>query len=374
MEEAFVDRLGWVRDGAALTGSGGWRLAFSGRDRLARMDAVWQRLADRDRGPAPLTAFLAATFDDSSALPSVLRVPRSVRRGETAWEQAVDAGLLAELAAADDGLTVGLAGEEIRGLAAPGESAGRAGHRRLVEAALGAIAGGAADKIVVARDEYVRADDARCARALEALAASYPQTWTFAVDGLFGATPELMIARQGDRFRTRVLAGTAGDAETLLGDPRRVAEHRLAADAVLGELAGLAVLDDERPAAYPLQLPNLWHLATDISGRVADPASSPLRLITALHPTPAVAGVPTKRAVELINEFEPRDRGRYAGPVGWMDAAGNGEIGLALRCGQREPGGVRCYAGGGIVAGADPEWEYAETEVKLQPMRRALRV
>ncbi|TDT34275.1 isochorismate synthase [Naumannella halotolerans] len=367
MSPPFAQLLHWQRGGEPITGSGGWRFAFTGTDRLRRMDRVWQALLSAL--PYSPTAFVSAAFDDTSALPSVLRLPALLRRDQVELEQSVPSELAAQLLAADPQLRLG----EQPSMTAPGSTPTRAQHRLLVERALAAIERDRVRKVVVGRDEFVPADPEVCGRALEALAAAYPDVWTFAVDGLLGATPELLLARTGERFRTRVLAGTAREPGVLVSDERRVSEHRLAADPVLTSLGEVAVLDEVHPEPHLLELPNLWHLATDIAGRVLDPAVSPLALVDRLHPTPAVAGVPQQPAVALIEELEFRDRGRYAGPVGWLDGEGNAEICLALRCGQLEPGGVRLYAAGGIVAGADPEWEYTETEAKLEPMLDALR-
>ncbi len=118
-------------------------------------------------------------------------------------------------------------------------------------------------------------------------------------------------------------------------------------------------------------LPNLWHLATDISAKLSGGASS-LDLVSALHPTAAVAGTPMLSAVEVIDELEPFDRGRYAGPVGWIGADGDGEWAIALRCAQRAGDQVTAYAGGGIIAESIPEMELAETGMKFRPIVDAL--
>ena len=126
-------------------------------------------------------------------------------------------------------------------------------------------------------------------------------------------------------------------------------------------------------APYVLELPDVYHLASDISGTMRSGATS-LRLAAALHPSAAVCGTPTEPAARLIDELEGMDRGRYAGPVGWMDASGDGDWGIALRCGELadDRHSMRLFAGGGIVAASDPQAELAETEVKLTAMRHAL--
>jgi menaquinone-specific isochorismate synthase len=127
-------------------------------------------------------------------------------------------------------------------------------------------------------------------------------------------------------------------------------------------------------APYVLELPNVLHLATDVTG-VAHPGASALALAAALHPTAAVCGTPTDAARSAIAELEQLDRERYAGPVGWIDASGDGEWAIALRCGQiseTDPRQIRLFAGCGIVAGSDPGEELAESNAKLVPMRDAL--
>jgi menaquinone-specific isochorismate synthase len=124
---------------------------------------------------------------------------------------------------------------------------------------------------------------------------------------------------------------------------------------------------------FVLHLPNVMHLATDVTG-VLDPTdgATSLSLAAALHPSAAVGGTPTDLAVRTIAELEGMDRGRYAGPVGWMDATGDGEWGIALRCGAVDGARVRLFAGCGIVAGSDPQAELAEAQAKFVPLRDAL--
>jgi menaquinone-specific isochorismate synthase len=124
-------------------------------------------------------------------------------------------------------------------------------------------------------------------------------------------------------------------------------------------------------APYTLKLPNVWHLASDIAGELSPEVSS-LDIVKALHPTAAVAGTPTSHAVTLISEIEGFDRGRYAGPVGWMGANGDGQWAIGLRCAQRFNDRIEAYAGGGIVSDSIPEKEYVETEMKFRPVLDAL--
>ena len=202
--------------------------------------------------------------------------------------------------------------------------------------------------------------------------------------GLLGATPEVLATRHAGLVGSRVLAGSmprgadeeedAALRERLASDPRLAEEHRWAARSVLDALAPVVDLADDDPAPTVLTLPNVHHLATSVRGRLRDGRGTVLDVVAALHPTAAVGGTPTPDAVRVIAEVEPVDRGRYAGPVGWLDQDGDGEIALALRCGQQVPGGVRLQAGGGMVPGAVPEEEVTEIRAKFLPMRRALGV
>lgn len=252
--------------------------------------------------------------------------------------------------------------------------------------ALARIADGDLSKVVLARDltgSIPAGSDLR--RLVRALSTGYPDTWAFAVDGLIGASPETLVTVHDGTVTARVLAGTIGrgadaDADTaasahLASSVKDLDEHQYAVQSVLASLRShtRALAASEQP--FLLKLPNLFHLATDVEGELAD-GESALDLVRALHPTAAVAGTPTPAAIDAIRELEPFDRGRYAGPVGWVDAAGNGEWAIALRCAQfaERQGeiGVTAYAGAGIVAGSDPESELLETRVKFRPLVDAL--
>jgi menaquinone-specific isochorismate synthase len=211
----------------------------------------------------------------------------------------------------------------------------------------------------------------------------YPGCYTFAVDGMVGATPELLIRKDGWQVSSLVLAGTrprgstpAEDSELakeLLGSAKENEEHEYAAASLRGTLSPLCEAMWVAPRPELIRLPNVQHLGTRVRGTLAS-ARSALALLAAVHPTAAVGGTPTDEAVEAIRELESMDRERYAGPVGWVDAHGNGEFGIALRCAQLDGDRARLFAGCGIVAGSDPAAELAETESKLRPMRAALEV
>ena len=244
------------------------------------------------------------------------------------------------------------------------------------------IRSGELEKAVLARDAVAEADSPIDVRVLlERLRRRFPSCFTFSVDGMVGATPELLLRREGDRLTSLVLAGTRARGqdheedrrlgEEMLSSPKDIEEHALAVDslrAALGPLSKELVVPD-RP--HLLRLANVQHLATPAQARPA-PGVSALDAVAALHPTAAVGGTPTGSAMRLIAEEEGMDRGGYAGPVGWMDGAGNAEWGIALRCALVEGARARLFAGCGIVAGSDPRSELAETVSKFRVMREAL--
>ena len=237
-------------------------------------------------------------------------------------------------------------------------------------------------KVVLARDLHASADIPIDPRVLlRWLAARYPGCFTFACDGLVGATPELLIRKDGWEVSSLVLAGTAPRGATqaedsdlaraLLGSAKENEEHEYAAASLRDTLSPLCAAMYVTPRPELIRLPNVQHLGTRVRGTLAA-ARSALALVAAVHPTAAVGGTPTDAAVEVIRELESMDRERYAGPVGWVDADGNGEWGIALRCAQLDGNRARLFAGCGIVAGSDPAAELAETESKFRPMRNAL--
>ena len=339
-----------------------------------------------------LVAFGALVFDERSAASSRLVIPQAVvgRRDGRSWITRIrsSAGRLAD--PRTEPVPYGPYWSATLG---PG-ALDPEGYQAAVRAALDAIAAGEVDKVVLARDlvgTVPAGSDLR--RLVRALSTGYVDTWTFAVDGLIGASPETLVTVSGGEVTARVLAGTfprGADADDDAAASFRLAhsgkdldEHQYAVQSVLDALAPhvSSVSADDEP--FALELPNLWHLATDVAGEIADHASA-LDLVAALHPTAAVAGTPTDAALEVIRRLEPFDRRRYAGPVGWVDAHGDGEWAIALRCAQIGAEPVRrfaqysatipvvAHAGAGIVAGSDPETELLETRVKFRPIVDAL--
>lgn len=239
------------------------------------------------------------------------------------------------------------------------------------------------DKVVLARDLIATADHPIDVRwPLRRLAETYSMCWTFHVDGLFGATPEMLVRREKGLVTSRVLAGTirrTGDDEhdltlaaTLARSSKDLEEHEYAVRSVADALAPYCSSMNVPEAPFVLHLPNVMHLATDVAGVAHTSGANVLELAAALHPSAAVGGTPTKLAVDLIDEIEGMDRGRYAGPVGWIDAHGDGEFGIGLRSAELRGSQVRLFAGCGIVAGSDPESELAESQAKFVPVRDSL--
>ncbi len=241
------------------------------------------------------------------------------------------------------------------------------------------------DKVVLARELVLTTDHpVDGAVVLDRLLATFPAAIVFAVDGFVGASPELLVARHGDVVRAHPLAGTAPRATDPSADGRLAAgllastkdrwEHRITIDWLLDGLLPFCSYVDAEPEPSIVSLPNVHHLGTLVEGRLSSPSASALDLVGALHPTPAVGGDPQDRALAMIEGLERADRGRYAGPVGWVDAEGNGAFAVAIRSASFEDEGrrVRFFAGVGVVGDSDPEAELAETRIKFRAMLGAL--
>ena len=200
-----------------------------------------------------------------------------------------------------------------------------------------------------------------------------PNAYVFGVEGLVGSSPELLISVSQGALSSISLAGSAlPDAPNVLYSPKTIEEHDMAATSVAEALEN-HVLELRRGPRHEAAFPDIVHLATRFDGRLPED-SSILDVLRDLHPTAAVAGTPTKAAVELIREIETHDRRRYAGPVGWFDSSGDGTFAIAIRCGHLEDGAATLYAGAGLVRGSDRRSEEEEVRTKLLPMLRALDV
>ena len=387
------DVVAWVHHGAGLAGWGeAVRVTLpAGDDRFTAGEKWLRSVFDaaevddrvRVRGSGPV-AFGTFTFDASSD-GSVLIVPRTVlgRDGRgRAW-------LTTVTERGEDPATWPPPANP--GLAAPTSLSWRDGSlpgprwEQAVAEAVAAIRAGGLRKVVLARDVFATADEPIDARVLlRRLADRYPDCFTFACDGMIGATPELLVRRAGNQVSALVLGGTlprgadpAQDkalGEELLASAKNNEEHAYAVDSIREALGPLCDTLDVEARPSLLKFPNLQHLGTQVRGILADgmASRSALALAAVVHPPAAVCGTPPGTALELIRDLEHMDRERYAGPVGWVDANGNGEWGIALRCGQLSGRTARLFAGCGIVAGSEPAAELAETLVKLQPMRGAL--
>jgi menaquinone-specific isochorismate synthase len=255
--------------------------------------------------------------------------------------------------------------------------------RGAVETAVARMARGDLEKVVLARAIDVVAEATVDARIVAGrMAQRFPSCFTYVCDGLVGASPELLVRRTGRQAESLVLAGTVGRGadedetarleESLLGSAKNRHEHRLAVESVMATLAGVAVDVEAEVDPQLLRLANLSHLATHVQAWLPHDAPSALALAARLHPTAAVGGTPSPIALDLIRSLEAAPRDRYAGPVGWVDANGDGEFALALRCAQIDGRRARVWAGAGIVAESDPDAEVAETTVKIEAALTAL--
>lgn len=238
-------------------------------------------------------------------------------------------------------------------------------------------------KFVLAREIVIETERPLSRRnILDRLRTTYPTCFITAVDRMVGASPELLLSRRGDIVRSRPLAGTAprspdaaADARlaaTLLASSKNREEHQIVIDMVHDTLLPWCSYLDAEPEPSVIGMANVQHLATYLEGRLSMPAASAIELATALHPTPAICGTPTEVALDVIGALEGFDRGAYAGPVGWVDAQGNGDWVVGIRSAEIHGTTARVFAGVGVVADSDPAAELEETRNKFQAMLSAL--
>ncbi len=405
--------LVWLRGDRGCVGLGETlRIGFHGPNRFRAAAGAWRAISDNAviddpvRMPGSgLVALGTFAFDDESDAESVLIVPEvliaqhrdqwwitetSIIRDpapEASTDESLDRDLTlppAAPAGAWPGLELAPRTDDSAHAVDP-----VAAYLTGVTEAVRRIEAGDAEKIVLARQiegQLPAGADLRV--PLARLAERYLDCWTFAVDGMVGASPETLIRSTAGAVSARVLAGTrarhaengARDAQArdeLLTSAKEQHEHAFAVQSVVTALAPFVTELRTSEEPFPLQLPNVWHLATDLGASLGE-RSSAIELVGALHPTAAVAGTPTADAVAAIAELEPFDRGRYSGAVGWIDAAGDGEWVIALRCAQLgaadpETGErtLTASAGGGIVVGSDPDHEFGETVSKFRPITEA---
>ncbi|MEY4437743.1 MAG: hypothetical protein RL249_155 [Actinomycetota bacterium] len=378
--------LSWVRNGEGLVGWGVHAsTTVSGKDRFEKAREWWHRQLETfsvensvhgsGTGPVLFTSF---SFDRNEE--SVLVIPQVVvgQKGLQSWITWIGDSAQPSLPETTENVAQGpfTFGD--------GSITTSAWKERVAEAII-RIEKSGVDKVVLARDLVATTSTTIDARPiLKKLADEYPSTWTFAVAGLVGATPELLLRLSRGMVTSRVLAGTipkTGDdakdlalAASLARSSKDLEEHEYAVRSVAEALEPFCSSTNVPESPFVLHLANVMHLATDVTGALSETKQrvDAFSLLKSLHPSAAVCGTPRNIAFDIIDEIEGMNRGRYAGPVGWIDASGDGELGIALRTGQISGKEIRIYAGCGIVAGSNPEKELEESAAKMIPMRSAL--
>ena len=379
-------QFAWVRGSEGLIGWGEYAsIRVTGRDRFEQVRNWWHKqletfsIADSvhssGTGPVLFTSFSFDRNEESFAF-----IPKVIvgKRGDKSWitwvGESPQPSLFEELPA--------FSSQEFSW--SPGTLTEEQWKKR-VALAIEKIESGSVEKVVLARDLIASSATAIDARPiLRTLAENYPATWVFSVAGLIGATPELLLRLSRGMVTSRVLAGTipkTGDdskdlalAGSLARSSKDLEEHEFAVRSVADALEPFCSSTNVPDAPFVLHLANVMHLATDVTGALIESKKDidVFSLLKNLHPSAAVCGTPRNKAFDVIEEIEGMNRGRYAGPVGWVDARGDGELGIALRSGQINQKEIRIFAGCGIVAGSDPDIEVAESNAKFAAMRSAL--
>lgn len=375
----------WVRNGEGLVGWGVFAATkVKGANRFADARKWWHQQLDQfdidnevhgpGTGPVLFTSF---SFDESEE--SELVIPKVIVgvRNQSTWITWIGDGAQPKLA------------EKSTQFATPilkWRESDVAPWKSKVNAAVEVIQNSELDKVVLARELIADCEapiDLRL--VLNNLAKEYPGTWVYSNNGLVGATPELLVRLNNSMVVSRVLAGTiskTGDdnkdlalAASLARSSKDLEEHEYAVRSVADALEPFCKSTNVPEAPFVLHLSNVMHLATDVTGAIKEghKVTDIFTLLEKLHPSAAVCGTPTASAAKLIKELEGINRRRYAGPIGWIDAKGEGEQGIALRCGYFSENQVHAYAGCGIVAGSDAEHEVAESQAKFLPIINALR-
>ena len=362
----------------------GWgeehRLETTGPNRVLELDSLWKDLvaqaeiADEvNLSGSGLISFGSIAFSDQSKTTSVLVIPKVVVgiQGETLWLTtiSIDETEALKLINLDSNFTA-VSFE-------PGQISTEQ-YLLNVEKGLEIIASGQVEKVVLARDLSASVStDFNINPALRKLEKKFDSCYIYSVAGMFGASPELLVKVSHSEFSARVLAGTAGRGtdpgvdqaigSALVESPKNRAEHKFAIDSLVAALSEFTkeITVDSEP--FSIALPNLWHLASDVKAFLSSHSTS-LQVVNALHPSAAVAGTPRDKALEVIEEIENIDRGRYAGPVGWLGADGDGVWAIALRGAQLSNGKLTAFAGCGIVSGSDAQAELDEAILKFKPI------
>jgi menaquinone-specific isochorismate synthase len=378
--------LSWVRNGEGLVGWGVHATTtVSGKDRFEKARNWWHHQLEtfavansvHGSGTGPVL-FASFSFDRNQE--SVLVIPKVVvgQKGLQSWITWIGDTPQPLLPEKPENSSQGA-------FTFSDGSISTAAWKERVAQAITRIETTKVDKVVLARDLLATTNADIDARPILAkLASEYPSTWTFAVDGLVGATPELLLRLSRGMVTSRVLAGTipkTGDdakdlalAASLARSSKDLEEHEYAVRSVAEALEPFCSSTNFPESPFVLHLANVMHLATDVTGALTETKHrvDAFSLLKNLHPSAAVCGTPRNIAFDIIDEIEGMNRGRYAGPVGWIDASGDGELGIALRTGQITGREIRIYAGCGIVAGSNPEKELEESNAKMIPMRSAL--
>ena len=378
--------VSWVRGGEGLIG---WGIhattTVSGRDRFEKARQWWHQQLETfsvsnsvhgsGTGPVLFTSF---SFDRNDE--SVLVIPQVVvgQKGSQSWITWIGNTAQPEL------MEVANKTKNAEFTFSEGTLSSDEWKKRVAEA-ISRVASSAVDKVVLARDVIATSTaDIDVRPILRKLSHEYPSTWTFSVDGLVGATPELLLRLSRGMVTSRVLAGTipkTGDDEkdlalaaSLARSSKDLEEHEYAVRSVAEALDPFCSSTNVPESPFVLHLANVMHLATDVTGALVETKQhvDAFSLLKNLHPSAAVCGTPRNIAFDIIDEIEGLNRGRYAGPVGWIDSSGDGELGIALRCGQIKDRTIQIYAGCGIVAGSNPDKELEESNAKMIPMRSAL--
>lgn len=378
----------WIRSGDGLIGFGEYKkIELTGEDRFEKAKAWWQTQLSEFKiqnnvhgsGTGPIL-FGSFSFDPNEK--SILVIPKIIlgKKAGKSWVTWIGDNTQPNFSTISNSLP---SGEITWSNGALSESQ----WKDQVSFAVDSIKQNKLEKVVLARDQVAASTVAINTRGLlQRLEIEYPSTWLFLVDGLIGATPELLVRLSKSLVTSRVLAGTirkTGNedrdlalAASLAKSSKDLEEHEYAVRSVADALAPFCSSTNVPESPFVLHLSNVMHLATDVTGVLNDSAKQAdiFTLIQQLHPSAAVCGTPTNAAKKFIIDFEKMNRERYAGPVGWIDANGDGEIAIALRCGQlsQDNKSIRIFAGCGVVAGSDPVNELAESQAKLMPMRTAL--
>jgi menaquinone-specific isochorismate synthase len=378
--------LSWVRNGEGLVGWGVHATTtVSGKDRFEKARTWWHHQLETfavansvhgsGTGPVLFTSF---SFDRNEE--SVLVIPKVIvgQKGSQSW--------ITWIGDTPQPVLPESPVQHSQGTFTFGDgSINTSAWKERVAEAIKRVGSSKVDKVVLARDLVATStQDIQTIPILKKLAAEYPSTWTFAVDGLVGATPELLLRLSRGMVTSRVLAGTipkTGNDEkdlalaaSLARSSKDLEEHEYAVRSVADALEPFCSSTNVPESPFVLHLANVMHLATDVTGALIETKQrvDAFSLLQSLHPSAAVCGTPRNIAFDIITEIEGMNRGRYAGPVGWIDASGDGELGIALRSGQITDREIRIFAGCGIVAGSNPEKELEESNAKMIPMRSAL--